>query len=411
MKNTTRNMLGCLGLIVLALLSGACKEPPVSVPNVVGMVQAAAEAAIVQAKLTVGAVTIEYHTMAPRGQVVSQNPAPGSRVAPQSAVDITVAGAYSGGDGSSDAPYLISVVQDLLDLANPDNKADWDKHFLMTTDIDMTGVTECTPIGNDIEPFEGTLEGNGYAIRNLVIELPAQDYVGLFGYLHGGTLQNIGLEGGSVVGDEKVGGLVGFSVDGTVSNCYATGAVTGTITVGGLIGYSDSESPVMQCYATGVVTAPQHAGGLIGRNFGPVTLCYATGAVAGDQYAGGLMAENRAPVSDCYATGTVTGDSGVGGLVGINYLGTVSDCYATGMVTGNFSVGGLVGDNDSGSVTASFWDTETTGTAISAGGEGKTTAEMMAETTFTDVGWDFSDVWYMLEGGSYPFLVGNPEVK
>jgi hypothetical protein len=72
---------------------------------------------------------------------------------------------------------------------------------------------------------------------------------------------------------------------------------------------------------------------------------------------------------------------------------------------GEYGVGGLVGDNMmgmGGAVEFSFWDTETSGMATSFGGTGLTTAEMQTESTFT--GWDFVDVWYMLEGGSYPYL-------
>jgi hypothetical protein len=39
-----------------------------------------------------------------------------------------------------------------------------------------------------------------------------------------------------VTGDELVGGLVGLSSKGTVSNSYSTGSVTGNDDVGGLVG-------------------------------------------------------------------------------------------------------------------------------------------------------------------------------
>jgi hypothetical protein len=41
---------------------------------------------------------------------------------------------------------------------------------------------------------------------------------------------------GSVTGDSRVGGLVGYNY-GTVSVCYATGSVTGYYRVGGLVGH------------------------------------------------------------------------------------------------------------------------------------------------------------------------------
>ncbi|HNS18988.1 MAG TPA: hypothetical protein PKH24_00740 [Sedimentisphaerales bacterium] len=60
----------------------------------------------------------------------------------------------------------------------------------------------------------------------------------------------------------------------------------------------------------------------------------------------------------------------------------------------------------------SFWDIETSGQSTSAGGIGKTTAEMQTVSTFLDAGWDFvgetangtEDLWWILEGLDYPRL-------
>jgi hypothetical protein len=67
---------------------------------------------------------------------------------------------------------------------------------------------------------------------------------------------------------------------------------------------------------------------------------------------------------------------------------------------------------DSGTVTGCFWDTQTSGQATSAGGTGKTTAELQTAATFLDAGWDFAgetangmeDIWWILEGQDYPRL-------
>ncbi|MCX8063671.1 MAG: hypothetical protein N3G21_00675, partial [Candidatus Hydrogenedentes bacterium] len=65
------------------------------------------------------------------------------------------------------------------------------------------------------------------------------------------------------------------------------------------------------------------------------------------------------------------------------------------------NVGGLVGENW-GTVERSYWDVETSRQTISAGGEGKTTAEMKRKATY--VGWDFEGVWDIEERESYPWL-------
>jgi len=93
----------------------------------------------------------------------------------------------------------------------------------------------------------------------------------------------------------------------------------------------------------------------------------------------------------------ITGRTYVGGLVGYNNSSsTVSNSYSTGSVSGSTKVGGLVGYNSSSTVSSSFWNITTSGQALSAGGTGKTIAEMKNLATFTDettvglaTAWDF----------------------
>jgi hypothetical protein len=66
-----------------------------------------------------------------------------------------------------------------------------------------------------------------------------------------------------------------------------------------------------------------------------------------------------------------------------------------------------VGYNYDATVTASYWDTETSGLTTSAGGTGRTTAEMKQQSTFVD--WDFDTVWQIDEGETYPYLRSNPQ--
>ncbi|MBW7864887.1 MAG: PASTA domain-containing protein, partial [Candidatus Hydrogenedentes bacterium] len=62
----------------------------VTVPNVVGKTQSAAQTAITSAGLTVGTVTQEYHATVASGLVISQNPAANSSVATGSTVSLVV---------------------------------------------------------------------------------------------------------------------------------------------------------------------------------------------------------------------------------------------------------------------------------------------------------------------------------
>jgi beta-lactam-binding protein with PASTA domain len=76
-------------LAIVELTPGAAPVP-VNVPNVVGLTQAAAQAAITGAGLTAGAVTTANSASVPAGQVISQTPAAGASVAPGSAVALVV---------------------------------------------------------------------------------------------------------------------------------------------------------------------------------------------------------------------------------------------------------------------------------------------------------------------------------
>ncbi|MHC4676486.1 MAG: PASTA domain-containing protein, partial [Planctomycetota bacterium] len=63
---------------------------PVTVPDVVGMLQATAEAAVTAAGLVVGSVTTSYDPNIPVGSVISQDPHAGSSVLPDTFVDLVV---------------------------------------------------------------------------------------------------------------------------------------------------------------------------------------------------------------------------------------------------------------------------------------------------------------------------------
>ena len=242
-----------------------------------------------------------------------------------------------------------------------------------------------------VDPFTGVFEGQGFEIRDLFINRPDEQAVGLFRAVdEGGVIANVGMANVTVTGGTGVGGLVGVTANqGTVTKAYSTGIVIGHTTVGGLVGSNAYE--------------------------GSVTNSYSECSVSGDIVVGGLVGHNRGTVSNSYATGTATGEMGVGGLVGLTLTGSsVMNSYATGAVTCDWLVGGLVGGNDGGSVSNSFWDVETSGQASSDGRAGKTTAEMRSIATFTAAGWDICGVatgetdqactWNIIDGQTYAFL-------
>jgi len=483
-------------------------------------------------------------------------------------------GSDADGDGIGEPPYAIGTDADSYPLMEPlENYVIgemlpptevWDWHdldairdnlggsYVLMTDLDSTtaGYEELAgptanagmgwqPIGTRADPLLGTVDGQGYSIRDLFIHRPDESGVGLFSDVgEGGVIKDLCIanaavaghyrvgslagenngtvinacSSGSVAGTSTVGGLVGLNWEGTVSGSYSTASVGASVGGGGLVGSNygtvndshasgtvaggwgasgglvgSSSGSVTTSYATGAVTGGivgglvgsnqgtvsnsyssgsasalgetdddwyagglagwnsgtvtdssstsnvtgDHAvGGLVGMNCGVVTLSQATGSVIGKDYVGGLVGWNLgemdfyATVSHSYSTGSVTGDSCVGGLAGLNQGdATVSYSYSTGVVSGSSWVGGLLGHNHAGDVANSFWDVQTSGRSASAGGTGKTTAEMMDIRTFNDPGWsdgleepwditgvpreddrDTCYIWSIVDGQTYPFL-------
>lgn len=342
---------------------------------------------------------------------------------------------FSGGTGQRDDPYLISTPQELNSIGS--NPRLMESHFKLIADVNLVGVRFYT-IGNG-PGYAGGFDGDGHAISNLACDSNEVDSIGLFGYVRGGTIKNLELINpkidagtgdavGSLVGDlaqgsvtnchasggavsarDRVGGLVGWTEGGTLTQCSSTGVVNGEYYVGGLVGCTDYGT-LTQCYSAGTVTADGNGvGGLVGQSSGgSVANCYASGTVSGSSDVGGLVGENvwwGPVVTHCYSAGAVSGVSHVGGLVG-NNGGDLTQSYSVGAVTGREDVGGLVGTNESlGRVIGCFWDIRTSGQTTSAGGIGLITSEMQKAATFFEWGTCGNEgIWTIDDANDYPRL-------
>jgi len=300
-----------------------------------------------------------------------------------------------------------------------------DGKFTLMNDLDSTtaGYTELAsstandgrgwqPIGIWPNPFTGSFDGQGVEIRNLFIDRPGEDTMGLFSFVNtGATIVGVAVVDADVTGELYAGGLAGHN-RGSLSNCHSTGNVAGDTYVGGLVG--ENGGTVSNSYSTATVSGSFEVGGLIGQNHGTVSKSYSNGSVTGEEYVGGLVGWNHeGTVGNSYSSARVDGDSLVGGLVGQNRA-VVSNCYSNGNVTGMEDVGGIVGRNYQGTVSNSFWDTETSGQATSAGGTGENTTQMMNITTFSGAGWsiiavalnetNLAYIWNIVGNETYPFL-------
>ena len=278
---------------------------------------------------------------------------------------------FEKGNGTVSDPWIIRTPEQLNHI-----REHLDKHFKLELDIELgnlllpgrAGYNEgqgWMPIGDRLNPFTGSLDGDGYGIVELYIKRDVE-YVGLFGYLDGGAViknLSVGTDGVGIIGGDNVGALAGCINGSTIESCHTSGIVSSdadNARVGGLIGargYGISIKNVIancssSCAVSGSGDSNTYIGGLVGSNSGFVVNCYATGEVKASgklSSAGGLAAISHGNVINCYATGNVIGDYIVGGL--ISYVsGTVINCYATGNVVGSIAgyafprIGGLVGN-------------------------------------------------------------------
>ena len=181
---------------------------------------------------------------------------------------------FSGGSGTLDDPYLISnsIQFDMIE-------EDLDASYQLISNIDINGTY--SPIGTEKKPFNGTFDGNGYAINNLIVDSLEYDSTkitmtpttGMFGTIgRTGVVKNLTLNGLRVVSDHQsdsiypendvsyfcIGGIAGTN-KGVIGNCSVSSH--SSIIVNRLKQTQDSR------------TVEIYVGGIAGNNSGIIEYC------------------------------------------------------------------------------------------------------------------------------------------
>lgn len=260
------------------------------------------------------------------------------------------------------------------------------------------------PSGNS---FKGTFDGNGNTIYNLSItEDPenADQAIGLFGIVDGGTVKNLKFEnvninvpssemaaaavgmltgGGTVSGIEVLSGTVNatrgngavvgrMTKSGTISTCTNHATITGTgANIGGIVGaayYTEDGSTmtIEDCHNYGTVSGTAGAvGGIVGLSAANVINCTNEAAITGNgPDVAGIVAEqqNAGSITGCVNKGDITNKAsayGTGGIVGwIRYNGTTDNYPAKNVieVSGNTNYGSVKGGNDAGGIVGTVYN-------------------------------------------------------
>jgi hypothetical protein len=215
------------------------------VPDVSGLTIEEAKMALAAAGFTAGDVTYDFDRALAAGCVIHADPyllapdgaAIGLIVSSGAAYDWT----QNPGAGTADQPYEVQTAGQLESLI--DHPELWDKHFVLSADLDMIGRRyEVALIAPDVDdwvgfqgtPFRGVFHGQGRTIRNLTIagvRGTHHEYVGLFGMVAPeGRIEDLHLRDARISGGSGsqsfVGALAGYNA-GTIVDCSATGALNG----------------------------------------------------------------------------------------------------------------------------------------------------------------------------------------
>ncbi len=224
----------------------------------------------------------------------------------------------TGGTGTEDDPYVLSSIADIkaIDPANSEGK-----YYVLSNDIDFGGAnwTLYSSIGSAENPFKGTIDGKGYAIKNFSVSILDKGVAGLFQYIGGNAvIKNLGIEG-------FTGNLSTWSYGGVV---------------GGLTAYLKDNATLQNCWAKDIVYNDKAwANQTDVGNFGT------TGGLAASVDSAGVVVEN------CYSINSIPkaldGTAGTdGGIVGyIGAAATIRNCYSDTTVAATLTAANAVVEN------------------------------------------------------------------
>lgn len=337
------------------------------------------------------------------------------------------------GAGTLANPYRITVVGNLVWMAQQSAASTAGKYYVQVNNIDANSVSNFTPIGSTSTAlaFQGNYDGQNYTISNLRITRSTGSFLAMFGFLHNATVKNVKVNGATfnVATPDSwslMAVIAGQTNSSTISNCHVTGVnfVRGTLAVGGIVGQNHLTT-IENCSVAGTINGTTYVGGIAGSNTGTIRNCFSTANVNGTSNVGGIagnMTQATAKILNCYNTGRIAGTSYVGGVLGFSNTTTqeIKNSYSVGQISGSSNTGAFAGTS---SVTQAncFYNNTVTGAATNIGtAVGKNTADLQKAGTFLEATWDFvcettngvEDIWKIRSdlNNGYPVLAWQTEL-
>ena len=163
--------------------------------------------------------------------------------------------------------------------------------YELMADLDFatatTSLRNWTVGGN----YSGILEGNGYTIANLSMNVTSGFTIGFISELSG-VVRNLGLVNPSITtSGGRIGIVAGYNYGAINASWVSGGSVTYTqpegVSIGGLVGVNDLIGAISASYSTASVNIATNidgegaVGGLVGVNNGRINASYAAGRVTG----------------------------------------------------------------------------------------------------------------------------------
>ena len=207
----------------------------------------------------------------------------------------------------------------------------------LTADIDLKNYCHAAedgkellswiPIGNNDNRWKGNMDGQGHTISNLYIKT-AQDYVGLFGYTDGATIQDLIFDNAKVE-----------NVSTTNEKTDYTGILAGCA-------YGDSPAHIRGIKTTNncTVIGQEDTGGIVGGAKINLENCENHSSVKGTRSVGGIAGSStQRNIRRSTNYGTVeNNNSDIGGIIGYAYDTSIEDCANYGKITSTGSYAGSI---------------------------------------------------------------------
>lgn len=212
---------------------------------------------------------------------------------------------------------------------------------MLTADIDLKNYCHAAedgkellswiPIGNYNNRWKGNMDGQAHTISNLYIKT-AQNYVGLFGFTEGATIQDLIFDYAKV-----------DNVNTTGTNTMYTGILAG-------YAYASTNSPAhikgIKTTNNCTVIGQEDTGGIVGSAKINLENCENRSSVKGTWLVGGIAGRcTERNIKRCTNYGTVENDgSYIGGIIGYAYGTSIEDCANYGKITSTgWHAGGIAG--------------------------------------------------------------------